>query len=288
MNRKIALINDMKKYNRMSYLNSVSILSAFGDRAYIGIDENEKYDAFISSYIENSDKMIEYREMIADAKLDNPRVLYLCDPSFADNGVLYDGITLAHIENYKKLIEISDIMTPNFTEAMMLTNMSYEDNVKKYNIIKYENDNKEKVDTLSRKIIESLFPLLEKLRFKKNQITIITGIELYNAVLTLLDVFDGDHGKRQTTCNYSEKVEDRYGVGDVFDAVFFEASTNGFNLVDSLSAATSIVNNSLRYSRDRKIRKELGIFFEPILHDNIEVMRKKILEKQKNNEGKEV
>ena len=286
MNRKIALINDLKQYNRMSYLNSVSIISAFGDRAYIDIEDDERYDAFISGYIADSDRILEYREKIADRKLDNNLILYLCDPVFGKNGKLYDGITNDHIENYKKLMEISDIITPNFTEALYLTDMPYEDNVKKYNIIKYENSNKEKVDELSKSIIESLFPLLDKIRFKKNQISIITGIELYNAVLTILDVYDGDHGKRQTTCNYSLKIDNRGGTGDIFDAMFFEASTNGFNLVDALSASTSFINNALRYSRDRKIDSRIGIFFEPILHDNINVMRQKLNEKMKKNQVK--
>ena len=117
------------------------------------------------------------------------------------------------------------------------------------------------------------------------EITIITGIELYNAILTILDVYDGDHGKRQTTCNYSEKIEPRAGVGEIFDAMFFETSTNGFTLIDSLSASTSFINNSLRYSRDKNIRNELGIFFEPILFDNVMVMRQKLNEKQKEIKG---
>lgn len=285
MNRRVVLINDLKRYDRMANMNSASIVSAFGDRAYIEIDENEKYDAFISGYISESDKILEYREIISDAKLDNERVLYLCDPVFADGGKKYDFVSDKHITNYKKLMEISDIITPNLTEATFLTEMSYDDFYQKYKIIKYENDTKEKVDNLSRKIIESIFPLLDKIRFKKNQITIITGIELYNAILTILDVYDGDHGKRQTTCNYSEKIEPRAGVGEIFDAMFFETSTNGFTLIDSLSASTSFINNSLRYSRDKNIRNELGIFFEPILFDNVMVMRQKLNEKQKEIKG---
>lgn len=285
MNRRVVLINDLKRYDRMANMSSASIVSAFGDRAYIEIDENEKYDAFISGYISESDKILEYREIISDAKLDNERVLYLCDPVFADGGKKYDFVSDKHITNYKKLMEISDIITPNLTEATFLTEMSYDDFYQKYKIIKYENDTKEKVDNLSRKIIESIFPLLDKIRFKKNQITIITGIELYNAILTILDVYDGDHGKRQTTCNYSEKIEPRAGVGEIFDAMFFETSTNGFTLIDSLSASTSFINNSLRYSRDKNIRNELGIFFEPILFDNVMVMRQKLNEKQKEIKG---
>ena len=283
MNRKIAIINDLKQNNRMSYLSMASIVSAFGDRAYVGIEEDERYDAFISGYIKDSDKILDYREKIADKKLDNNNILYLCDPAFADNGEKYAGISESHIDNYKKLMEISDIIILNFTEALYLTDMPYEENAKKYSIINYENNSKEKADDLSKKIIESLFPLLDKIRFKKNQITIITGIELYNAILTILDVYDGDHGKRQTTCNYSMKIDGRTGVGDVFDAMFFEVSTNGFTLVDALSASTSFINNALRYCKDKRIDPKVGLFFEPILVDNINVMRKKLSERVKNN-----
>ena len=281
MNKKIALINDLKSYDRMAYLNSAAIISAFGDRAYVDIKKDRAYDAYISSFINNCDDISKYREIIGDAKLDNPHTLFLCDPKFADNGEVNEGITDAHIQSYMKLMELSDIITPNFTEALMIVGESYDTESKKYNIIKYENDSKEKVDTLSKKIIENLFPILDKIRFKKNQITIITGIELYNAILTILDVYDGDHGKRQTTCNYSEKIDNRYGAGDIFNALFFETSTNGFNLVDALSATTSFINNSLRYSRDMKIDERMGIFFEPILYDNIMVMKKRLHEKNK-------
>ena len=125
----------------------------------------------------------------------------------------------------------------------------------------------------------------EKMRLKKNQITIITGIELYNAILTILDVYDGDHGKRQTTCNYSMKIEERAGVGEIFDAMFFETSTNGFSLVDALSASTSFINNSLRFSRDNKLDINEGIMFEPILHDNVEAMKQRLIELKKNNQN---
>ena len=222
------------------------------------------------------------REIIADAKLDNPRVLALVDPIFADGGDRYNGITDAHIENYKKLLEISDIMTPNLSEACMLVNENYEDYREKYCTMSYENGNKEKTGEISKKIIQSIFPLLEKLRIKKNQITILSGIELYNSILTILDVYDGDHGKRQTTCNYSEKMDDRYGAGEIFDAMFFETSTNGFNLIDALSVSTSFVNNSLRFSKDKNFDKKDGIVFEPILYDNIMVARKKLEEKRKS------
>lgn len=288
MNRKVLLLNDLKRNDRKANISSIAIISAFGDRAYTDMDENMKYDAFLTGFIKDSDNILTIREFIADSKLDNGRTLTLVDPCFADSGIKYEGITDKHIENYKKLLELSDIMTPNLTEACMLANEPYEKYREKYCTINYEGGNKDKTNELSKKIIESIFPLLEKIRIKKNQITIITGIELYNSILTILDVYDGDHGKRQTTCNYSEKVEDRIGVGEIFDAMFFETSTNGFNLVDSLSASTSFVNNSLRFSRDNHFDKKDGIVFEPILYDNITTMKQRLVDIKKNiNNNKE-
>ena len=281
MNKKILLLNELKKYGRMCYLNSVPIIAAFGDRPYTEVSESIKYDGFITGYFNDSKRILEVREMIADAKLDNPRVLAMVDPVFADSGLRYDGITDEHIENYKKLLEISDIMTPNLTEACMLADESYEEYREKYCTIKYENSDKEKTNELSKKIIESIFPLLEKIRIKKNQITMISGIELYNSVLTILDVYDGDHGKRQTTCNYSEKVEERYGAGEIFNAMYFGTSTNGFTLVDALSVSTSFINNSLRFSKDKNFDKKDGIVFEPILYDNMNVIKQKLEENRK-------
>ena len=284
MNKKVLLFNDLKRNDRYAYMNIIPIIAAFGDRPYINKTSNKKYDAIITGYIKNSDDILDIREFIVDEKLDGS-VLTMVDPTFADNGIKYEGITDKHIDNFKKLLEISDIMTPNLTEACMLTGEKYDEYREKYCTINYDGDNKDKTNELSKKIIESIFPLLEKMRIKKNQITIITGIELYNAILTILDVYDGDHGKRQTTCNYSMKIEERYGVGEIFDAMFFETSTNGFSLVDALSASTSFINNSLRFSRDNKLDFNEGIIFEPILHDNVQAMKQRLIELKKNNQN---
>lgn len=306
MNRKVALIGDIACLSGSSIMSQIPIISAFGDRACINFNSylstnssytekskyevsknfndtfesweknNVRFDAIITGYIDNPSDILRVREYVSDAKLDNPKTFLLVDPAFADDGKTYCSINENHIINYRKLIEIADLITPNLSEACFLTESSYTDYKDKYITIQYEGDNKEKVDGLSKKIIESIFPLVDKLRIKKNQATIITGIELYNSILTILDVFDGDHGKRQTTCNYSSKVEARHGAGDIFDAMYLETCLSGFNLVDALSVTTSFINNSLRYTRDQKIDSKNGILYEPILHDNITVIKNKL------------
>ena len=69
--------------------------------------------------------------------------------------------------------------------------------------------------------------------------------------------------------------------------MFFETSTNGFNLVDSLSASTSFVNNSLRFSRDNNFDKKYGIVFEPILYDNVTTIKQRLIDIKNNIKNKE-
>lgn len=260
----------------------VSIISSFGDRPRLSTMKDEKCDAVITGFMSDSKSILEAREYICDIKLDNPNTFVLVDPVFAKDGTMYEGITKEHVTNYKKLMEIADLVTPNITEACVLTDSSYDEYRDKYITIKYENDNKEKIDALSKKIIESIFTLFDKLRVKKNQATIVTGIEMYNAILTVLDVYDGDHAKRQTTCNYAEKIDKLDGAGDIFNSMYLETCMNGFNMIDALSVTTSFINNALRFTRDQKFSKGEGIVYEPILFDNIVVIKNKL--KEMNNQ----
>ena len=285
MNKKVLILNDKKYNGRPAYLNSQAIVSAFGDRGYIEALDTYKYNAFLIGQIVDQDEILNIREFVADQKLDNQHSILFLDPSFAKDGKTLEFVSGDYIANYKKLVEISDVFSPNLSEACIISGESYEEYKDKYCTINYDKSDTEKSNELSRKIIESISPLLDKLRVKKNQITIITGIEMYNSVLTILDIFDGDHGKRQITCNYSDKIENRYGAAELFSSMFFETSTNGFSLVDSLSISTSFVFNSLRFSRDNKFNPDDGIIFEPILYDNIVALRNKLKENKNQNKA---
>lgn len=309
MKNKIALFNDLSCYGKTSITMQMPIISSFGDipsfafNSYLtnaySMEHKEKFttydnfnttltmwqknniifDGFITGYIDNPKDILNVREFIVDNKLTKEKSLALVDPVFADEGKNYCAITDEHIDNYKKLMEVSDIITPNLTEACILAGENYDDYKDKFSTAIHEPKDKIKTNDLSKKILEAMLPLLDKLRFKKNQITIITGIHLYNSVMTLLDVYDGDHGKRQSTCNFSEKVGGNFlGCGDLFDAMFYETATNGFNLVDALSVTTSFINNTLRFTRDQKFEVSEGIVYEPILVDNVLAMKKKLKE----------
>ena len=306
MKKRILLVNDDVGYGKSSITMQLPIISAFGDipssviASYLS--NNSKYqekikislankfldifdvyrknnfvfDGMITGYIDNSDNILELRDFAEDMKLENDKMLLLVDPVFADDGKKYCSITDSHIDNYKKLMEMADIITPNLTEACFLTGIDYEDIKMKLGLLKFENNEQGTLKELSEKIIKTIFPILEKIVVKKNQISVITGLNLFNSVVTVLDIYNGDKNVRETTCNYSNRVDDRNGAGDLFDALYLVCFMNGFNLVDSLSVSTSFINNALRYSNDNKYPIEEGIIYEPILFDNMIVIRDRL------------
>ena len=303
MQKRVALINDLSGHGKCSITSQLPIVAAFGDVAsccitsYLSnhtgyknkykIDLNNhlpkvldmwkengfKFDGILTGYIGNKESILDVREYIADLKLENENMLVMVDPVCADNGQYYCEMTSEHIENYKKLMEIADVITPNITEACFLTGIDYEELRIKCGLLNYDGSEKEKLEHISKKVIEALNDLLKKIIVKRNQISLITGIELYNGVVTVLDVYDGDKGIRQTTCNFVNKLESRSGTGDLFDVLFFEAVLFGYKFVDCLNIASGFVNNALRFTIDKKYPKEDGVVYEPILVDNINVIR---------------
>ena len=170
MKKRILLVNDYVGYGKSSITMQIPIISAFGDipssviASYLS--NNSKYqekvkislankfldifdvyrknnfvfDGMITGYIDNSDNIIELRDFAEDMKLENDKMLLLVDPVFADDGKKYCSVTDNHIENYKKLMEMADIITPNLTEACFLTGIDYEDIKMKLGLLKFENN----------------------------------------------------------------------------------------------------------------------------------------------------
>lgn len=53
--------------------------------------------------------------------------LFLLDPVMGDHGRAYSSITETHVQKMKELLPLADIITPNITEACLLTGTSWKD-----------------------------------------------------------------------------------------------------------------------------------------------------------------
>lgn len=304
--RRIALVNDLSGFGKCSINTQIPIISAFGDVPYTlltsYLSNNTSYKSFhkvdmkdelskvikawddngfafegiMTGYIGDPKNILDVKDFVVNQKIDNQSIV-LVDPCFADDGQLYCSITDEHINNYKTLLEVGDFITPNMTEACMLTGEDYESKRVKLNLLSYERDDegkdKEKLKHISEKIIEVLKPVIEKIIKKKKQTCLITGIKLFNSVVTILHIVDAGRDLIQTTFNFTNRFEDRPGTGDLFNAVFFETVINGYTYLDALNISSGFVSNALRFTIERKFRKEEGIIYEPILLDNINFIR---------------
>ncbi len=120
---------------------------------------NINFDCIYSGFL-GSEKQI---DIVLDFVLDNKDSLIVIDPVMGDNGILYDTFTENMCNKMKELVSIASIVTPNLTEACILTGEEYK---------KYDTSN-EKVMRIAKKLAQ-MGP--EKI--------IITGIiresEIYN------------------------------------------------------------------------------------------------------------
>ena len=158
----------------------------------------------------------------------------------ADHGELYKTYTKEMCEGMKELMKVADIVTPNLTEACVLTDTPYDD--KKVS----END----IRTLAEKI--------HKLGAAN---VIITGIErgktLYNCILD-------ENG-------YSERAVallpyHMHGTGDLFASVFVGGLMTGHTLYESIDSAAAFVPFSMEKSQSYEDNERRGVCFEPYLH----------------------
>lgn len=95
---------------------------------------NINFDCIYSGFL-GSEKQI---DIVLDFVLDNKDSLIVIDPVMGDNGILYDTFTENMCNKMKELVSIASIVTPNLTEACILTGEEY----KKYdtsNEKSYEN-----------------------------------------------------------------------------------------------------------------------------------------------------
>lgn len=322
MNR-ICLINDISGHGRCSITMQLPLISAFGDMvsiaptAYLSnhtgyeyyhkIDlhdqlkntfdtwdkNNIKFNGILTGYIGDYNSILDVKEYVSNMKLDTERCIIMVDPVLGDHGKLYEAMTDNHVENMKKLVTVADAITPNLTEACLLTGIDYEDLRLKLGILNYEgafpsdDENKkakakESIKNVSDSVINILKPLLEKIVYKRTQVTLITGIEIYNSIVTILDVYNGDTKTRQTTCNFVPKLENRPGTGDLFDALFLTLSLKGYNFIDCLKISTSFISKALKFTIDNKLPKNEGVCIEPLLVGSITNIIKNTRRVEKN------
>ncbi|MDR0992163.1 MAG: pyridoxamine kinase [Ruminococcus sp.] len=264
--KKAAVINDFSGFGRCSLSVALPVLSVCGVQCcsiptavftnHTGYPSFRKEDLtdFLPDFIREWQKLSLSFDAIATGYLSSPgQVAFseafikrffsgakiVVDPVMGDNGRLYNGFSPETAQRLGELVCFADIITPNLTEACILTDMDYE-----------PNPSNDKLREIGKKISEFSFADI-----------VITGIEadgvIKNVIITK-NSFD-EYATVKT-------APTRSGTGDLFSSVITVCAAKGIPLERGVKIAADFVKEAAEISEAEHIPPTDGAAFEPILH----------------------
>lgn len=267
--KKIAAINDISGFGRCSLAVEIPIISYMrlqccpvitsvfsnhtGYDHYFFDDYTDKMEEYIdhwkrlglefngiSSGFLGSAKQIEIVEgFFKYFKKEN--TIAIVDPVMGDYGKCYPSYTDEMCRKIEKLVRHADIITPNLTEACVLTGREYS----------VEDADDDYLSSLARELIE-MGP--EK--------AVITGVPqgeyLTNVVI--------EKGFTPVFIKRKKIGENRSGTGDVFLAIIAADAVNGVSFTRSVIKAVDFIEACIRRSIELDIPLTDGVCFEEELY----------------------
>lgn len=196
------------------------------------------FDAIYTGYL-GSEAQVALLQQIFD-DFDTDENLIFVDPVMADHGKLYSGFSPDFPEKMKSLCKRADIVTPNVTEACLLTQTPYRD---------WQSE-------------ADICSLLEKLLQLGPRTAIITGIRLDEQHMGVATMnADGKFSLHKT--DYLPAVF--YGTGDLFASTCVGALTLGMPAEEAIATAADYVLKTIRVTAANPDARWYGVDFEKTL-----------------------
>ncbi len=267
--KKIAVINDFCGFGRCSVAASLPVISAMkiqccplptsifsnhtGFDSFYYTDYTKHMDMYIDEWVKldlhfngiltgflGSPEQIQIVKRFFELfkKEDNITVV---DPVMGDNGRLYPTYSPVLADQMCTLVPYADILTPNLTEACILTGTEY------------------KADMTADELME----LCKKLSDMGPEKIVISGLERGND----LENFIYEKGKQPKTVIVHKVGPCRSGTGDVFSSVIAADAVNGVDFVSSVQHASSFIAKVLRRTVELDLPKTDGLCFEEFLQE---------------------
>lgn len=268
--KKIALINDYSGFGRCSVTVQLPIISMLKVQCCplpTSIFSNHTdYPAFYyQDYTEHMEKYASMWEelglkfqgicsgflgserqinLVKDfiQKFKKEGTVVLVDPVMGDYGRKYQTYTEKMCKEMKLLVELADIVTPNLTEACILTDTPYKEEWKQ----------KELVELIQR---------VAELGAKK---VVITGIPQKSFVCNLC--LDASRGEQEIHMWKTHRVgTSRCGTGDLFAAILIADAVNNVSFDESVKKASRFIKKCIQKAIEMDIPVTDGVPFEELL-----------------------
>ena len=273
--KKIAVINDFCGFGRCSIAVSMPIISAMklqccplptsifsnhtGFERFFYTDFTEHMDAYadewanlglkfngiLTGFLGSPEQIDIVKRFLEQFKKDD--TVTVIDPVMGDNGRLYRTYSPLLAKKMGSLVAYADILTPNLTEACILTGTDYRTDIGE----------------------AELGEICEKLSAMGPKKIVISGLERGED----LENFIWESGKPTITVTVHKVGPCRSGTGDVFSSIIAADAVNGIDLTSSVRHASSFIAKVLRRTLELDLPGTDGICFEEYLSEINEVER---------------
>ena len=266
--KKIAIINDMSGFGRCSIAVELPIISHmkiqccpiptsifsnhtgyesfyfedFTEHMIPYIEEwkklNLKFEGICSGFLGSARQIEIVRNFFEYFKSQN--TLVIVDPIMGDDGMPYATYTEEMCQQMKHLVPHADIITPNLTEACILTDTPYKKRWK----------------------LKELAELTKKLESMGPSKIVITGIPQRSYVAN----YCYETGREPSIIKTHRVGTSRCGTGDIFSSIVAADAVNGVEFYASVRKASLFIKKCILKSIELDIPLTDGVCFEEILY----------------------
>lgn len=210
------------------------------------------FDGLYCGFLGNEEQLDIVREFV---EMFRPP-LFLLDPVMGDHGRAYSSITKTHVQKMKELLPLADIITPNITEACLLTGTPWK-------------DGEWTMQELSG-LCEKLADICQTASITSNEVS--TGTTASGASIVITGIRQGDslinflwNDGVYTTYATPIAGASRPGTGDIFASILAADAVRGETLLTSVQKAANFVGLCIAGSEKAGTPVQEGVVFEKYL-----------------------
>lgn len=207
--------------------------------------EGVELDAIYSGFLGSAEQV----GVIERLYREHPTALRMVDPVMGDNGRKYSTYSDEMCEATGRLVEGADVLTPNLTEASILTRIPYEGQ-----------------DVSDAYVTRMMDALLDR----GAKVVVIKGVARNDGLIRNFvagqDVdLDETSGERLPFL--------LHGTGDLFASGLLAAIMCGRSLRDAVGFAGALVHDAMVVSREQPHYQQRGVSFESVLGEVTDLLR---------------
>lgn len=197
---------------------------------------NLSFDALYSGFLGSSSQI-----KIVEDLIKHYNAFTLVDPVLGDGGKLYQTMTEESVKAMKSLVRLASLITPNYTEALLLTDSD---------IAKVRLNNRD---------IEELVSKLKAIGPDKGVITSVP------VIMGMCNV--AYNGEDVRMFSFEEIGASFPGSGDLFASLLLGLTMKEYNFFLSVKIATEIASHAIAESAKRGRERRRGIMLDPVFQE---------------------